>query len=163
MILANAKTKFEIARKIPPKCANAVLNFDSKESLQAAFSNPKVKAEMTVSAAEKFSLSTPVQSITRAVSVHKSTVSMNTSSAAQKPIITGSLHSDEVCAKVEVPIPASFENSPLRTPTEIVLAREKPKIPPEICFIPKADAIISVKIFVILLPYNRIISVDPTM
>ena len=152
MTLANAKTEFDIARKIAPKCAKEALNFDKKKSLLAALSKPKVKAEMTVSAAEKLSLSASVQSMTKAVNVHKSTVSIKTSSVAQKPITTGSLHLDDVCAKVEVPIPASFENRPLRTPTEIVFAREQPKIPPENAFIPNADVMISVKIFVILLP-----------
>lgn len=138
-----------------------MLNFDKKESLPAALSKPIEKAEMTVSAAEKLSLSASVQSMTRAVSVHKSTVSIKTSSAAQKPITTGSLHLDDVCANVEVPIPASLENRPLRTPTEIVFAREQPKIPPENGFIPNADVMISVKIFVILLPYNSITIKEP--
>ena len=136
---------------------------DKKKILSRVFSKPEVKAEMTVSAAEKLSLSAPVQSITRAVSVHKSTVSMNTSSDAQKPITTGSLHFDEVWANVEVPIPASFENNPLRTPTEIVLASEDPKIPPENCLTPNTEVMISVKTSVILLPYISITVNDPNM
>lgn len=157
MTLAKAKTELAAATKRLPKSENILLKVImflleklDAESIKGIFPKPVRKAFIMVSAPKKPSFCEPVQRITRAVRLHKSTVSINTSSTAQYPIILGSEQSVEVCAKGDVPIPASFEKSPFLNPTDTAFDTEKPKIPPLMAFISKAELRISFNTFEIL-------------
>ena len=66
-------------------------------------------------------------------------VSMNGPSIATKPSLTGSVVFAAPCAIVSVPVPASLENIPRRTPIIIML----PSAPPETAFPVKASLIIN--------------------
>ena len=71
----------------------------------------------------------PLHNITRAVSVHITIVSTNTSNIPKKPCFTGLLVSAHACAIDPVPRPASLEKMPLDTPF-FILIKKLPTAPP---------------------------------
>ena len=70
-----------------------------------------------------------------AVIEHTTIVSINGPNIATSPSLTGSVVLAAPWAIVSVPVPASFENMPLRTPIIIKL----PKAPPETALPVKAS------------------------
>lgn len=165
MTLAKAKTAFAMAIKIAPISENISLKrctvsvgISVENSINGIFLKPVLKAFITISAPKNGAFCESVQRITRAGRLHKSTVSINTSSTAQMPIIFGSGQSVEVWAKGDVPMPASLEKRPRLNPTDIEFDTEKPKIPPPIAFISKAEFNISINTLEILCEVRIIIS-----
>lgn len=165
MTLVKAKTAFAAAIKIAPisenislKSCTVSVEISAEDNINGIFPKPVLKAFMTVSAPKNGAFCEPVHRITRAVRLHKSTVSINTSSTAQLPIIWGSGQSVEVCAKGDVPMPASLENSPRLNPIDMEFDTEKPIIPPPIAFISKAEFNISINTLEILCEVRIIIS-----
>ena len=58
----------------------------------------------------------PERSITKAVKLHKTIVSIKTSKMPRLPCPCGSCPSEDACAEGEVPQPASLERTPRLTP-----------------------------------------------
>ena len=80
-------------------------------------------------AACPYAISVPLHRITRAVSVHITIVSINTSNIPQSPCCTGCFTSEHAWAIDPVPRPASLEKIPLDTPFRM-LRNRLPTTPP---------------------------------
>ena len=118
--MANEKSKQEISTPYLPKLPK----FNSKESRTKFIA---------------FSLeNTPEIIITRAVKVHKTIVSKNTSKIPKQPWECAFSAFDDACAQGAVPLPASFDKSPRLTPYRMALVIPKPRTPKEALFKLKA-------------------------
>ena len=92
--------------------------------------------------------------MTRAVSVHRKTVSIITSMMPRNPCSAGESDEDAECAIGEVPAPASLLISPRITPVRTLFETKNPPIPPMAPRHSKAELIIFLNAFVILSALN---------
>ena len=118
----NAKLRTATVRKICPGVPNSLLN-----------------ASAVIDTPFRSSTYTPLIKMIIAVIEQTMIVSINGPSIATKPSLTGSVVFAAPCAIVSVPVPASLENIPRRTPIIIML----PSAPPETALPVKASLIIS--------------------